>query len=128
MVILDTNIIIDHLRQRGSATTLLMEMAKRVPKANLAISLLTVQELYEGRSTRDSVKEDYLLATIAPLRILPYTFETAEFAGKIARDLLRPIEFVDAGIAATAIINKAELATLNTGDFQGIPDLEIYTV
>ena len=89
---------------------------------------MTIQELYEGRSTRDSQKEDYLLATITPLRILPYTFEVAQLAGQLARDLPRPIELADAAIAATAIVNGAELGTLNPKDFSGIPQLELMSL
>lgn len=126
MVVLDTSVIIDHLRQQGQKNTLLIKIARQVNKSNIAISVLTMQELYEGRSTRDRLKEEYLLATIAPLHILPYTFEIAEKAGKIARDLSRPIEFVDAAIAVTAFVNHATLATLNVQDFQGVPDLELW--
>ena len=46
-----------------------------------------------------------MLATISPLRILPYTYEIAEMAGKIARDLKQPLEFADVAIAATALFN-----------------------
>lgn len=34
-------------------------------------------------------------------------------------------QFADAAIAATAIINKAKLATLNKKDFQRIKELEL---
>lgn len=78
-----------------------------------------------GRSTKDSQKEQYLLATISPLKILPYGYETAKLAGEIARDLDRPIELADAAIAATAILNGCELATLNVKDFAGIDKLRL---
>lgn len=126
MVILDTSIIIDHLRQTGKTTTALMRIARSVSKDDLALSVVAVQELYEGRSTQDRAKEEYLLATITPLKILPYTFEIAQQAGSIARDLERPIEFADAAIAATAIFYGAFLYTLNIKDFKGIPDLELW--
>ena len=126
MVVLDTNIIIDHLRlQDGKAESRLMTLVKTKPKEVLAISMLTVQELYEGRSTRDAQKEQYLLATISPLKILPYNYEVAKLAGEIARDIGRPIELADAGIAATAILNRGELLTLNLKDFAGIDNLQV---
>src|SRR3989344_6944353 len=120
MVVLDTNIIIDHLRQTGKGDTLLLKIAQALPKETLALSVITLQELYEGKSTRKVEKEEYLLATIAPLRMLSYTYEIAELAGKIARDRERPIEFADAAIAATAIISDAQLFTLDKTDFKGI--------
>lgn len=123
MVILDTSVIIDHLRTRGKGY--LLDIAKGIPKQNLAISTITIQELYEGQSTKDERKEKDMLSVISPLTILPYTFETAQLAGEIARDLARPIELADSAIAATAIQNGAALATLNKKDFVGIESLEL---
>lgn len=126
MVILDTNIIIDHLRQSGKGETPLMEIACQIAKKKLAISVITVQELYEGRSTKRKAKEEYLLATIVPLKILPYTYEVAQLAGEIARDLKQSIELADAAIAATAIINAASLFTLNQKHFKNIRNLQLW--
>ncbi|MBU1015070.1 type II toxin-antitoxin system VapC family toxin [Patescibacteria group bacterium] len=124
MVVLDTNIIIDHLRQEPGKETKLKKLARSRSKNELALSVVTVQELYEGQSTREAETERALLATISPLRILPYTFEIAQQAGKIARDSKRVLELADALIAATAISYGAQLATLNIKDFQDIPGLE----
>lgn len=124
MVILDTNIIIDHLRQRkNQAESALMTIAKTNSKQALALSLISIQELYEGRSMRYEQQEQYLLAIISPLKILPYTYEVAQLAGEIARDVGRPIELADAATAATAILNGATLLTLNKKDFIGIERL-----
>lgn len=87
--------------------------------------MITIQELYEGRSTKDEQKEQLLLATISPLKILPYTYEVAQLAGEIARDLSKPIELADAAIAATAIVNGAQLFTLNKKDFSKIKDIDL---
>ena len=128
MVVLDTNIIIDHLRlQSAKADSKLMHIARQKPKETLAISIISVQELYEGRSTKDGQKEQYLLATISPLKILPYSYDIAKLAGEIARDLERPIELADATIAATTILNGSSLMTSNTKDFVGIPRLQLIT-
>ncbi|MDO8570753.1 MAG: PIN domain-containing protein [Candidatus Daviesbacteria bacterium] len=127
MVILDTNIIIDHLHlQKKGHDSELMKIARLKPKEVLALSMISVQELYEGQSTKDENMEQYLLATISPLRILPYTYEIAQLAGEIARDLNRSIELADATIAATAILNGGVLLTLNKKDFSGIKDLIMY--
>lgn len=126
MVILETNIIIDHLRRKGAGDSILSEIAKGQPKETLALSVISLQELYEGQSTRDEKKEEALLATISPLKILPYTCETAKRAGEIARDLNRPLELADAAIAATALINQADLLTLNKKAFTGIDGLNLY--
>ncbi|HVC36568.1 MAG TPA: PIN domain-containing protein [Candidatus Dormibacteraeota bacterium] len=125
MVVLDTNIIIDHLRLQGTQESQLMAIVRQKPKEVLALTTISLQELYEGRSTKDSQKEQYLLATISPLRILPYTYEVAKLAGEIARDLDRTIEFADAAIAATTILNGGSLHTSNKKDFVGIVQLQL---
>lgn len=121
MVILDTCIIIDHLRKKTLSK--LIAIAKTLPKEQLAISLITIQELYEGQSTLLPEKEKDLLATISPLKILPYTYEIAKLAGKIARDLPHNIEFADSAIGATCLSYQASLYTLNKKHFSKIPDL-----
>ena len=126
MVIIDTNIIIDHLRlEDKQVESRLMTLARTKPKEVLAISMFTIQELYEGRSTKDTQKEQYLLATISPLKIMPYNYEIAKLAGEIARDIDKPIELADAAIAATAIWNDCQLATLNIKDFSDIDKLQL---
>lgn len=124
MVVIDTSVIVDHLRQLGEIT-FFRKLEKKLQNESLTISIITIQELYAGRSTRDHDREQMLLATISPLRILPYTYETAELAGKLIRDAKNSLQLVDAAIAASAIVNGYQLATLNKKDFIGIEDLEI---
>ncbi|MFH1713389.1 MAG: PIN domain-containing protein [Candidatus Jacksonbacteria bacterium] len=128
MVILDTNIIIDHLRQIGAKETAFIKIAQEITRENLAVSVITIQELYEGISTRNAKTEAYLLDIASPLKIYPYTYEIAQLAGEIARDFARPIEFADAAIAATAIVNGAILATLNRRHFVGVKNLELFNI
>lgn len=126
MVVIDTSIIIDHLRQRNEIETPLMRIARVLSKEELALSVVSVQELYEGKSSRDAQEEERLLSVITPLQIISHTFTTAQRAGQIIRDHKRKIEFADAAIAACAIINGASLYTLNTKDFIDIPGLDFY--
>lgn len=126
MVILDTNIIIDHLRQSPDKKSHLIKLAEKKPKQALAISIISLQELYEGQSTKKEEKEQLMLATITPLKILPYTYKIAKLAGQIARDLKTPIELADAAIAATAIVNNSPLFTLNKKDFKNIRNLQLF--
>lgn len=124
MVILDTNIIIDHLR--GSAEeSKLIKTIESFPGERMGVSVISIQELYEGRSTLNAEAEKNLLTTMTKMEVLPYTYEIASLAGKLARDLNRPIELADAAIAATAILNRATLLTLNKKDFSNIPGVEL---
>lgn len=125
MVILDTNIIIDHLRQSKKKKTILTGLVEKFSREELAISIVSIQELFEGQSTKEDKRETDLLETISSLKIVAYNFEVAKLAGEIARDLGRAIDMADAAIAASAIINGASLLTLNKKDFSGIKDLEL---
>ena len=127
MVILDTNILIDHLRRAKKEESYLENIVKGYPKETLAISMVSVQELYEGKSTKEKNKEMLVLTLLTSFKILPYTYDSACHAGEIARDLPRPIEFPDAVIAATVLENDCQLATLNKKDFRGIKGLEFIT-
>lgn len=127
MVVLDTNIVIDHLRQLPSGRSALDRLNVHLPTEQLGLSTISVQELFEGQSTRQSSEAQLLLEIIAPMHALPYVFAIARLAGFIARDQKQPIDFADAAIAATAIIYKAKLYTLNVKDFKNIPNLELYS-
>lgn len=125
MVVLDTNILIDHLRQSGKNDSILTDLIRENPKETIAISMISIQELYEGKSTKQEEKEKDMLAIVAPLKILPYSFEVAKLAGQISRDLPQPIELADAAIAATTILNGGKLMTLNRRDFNDISRLDL---
>lgn len=124
MVVVDTNIIIDHLRLPSGSETHFLKIIKLKPNDMFGISIISVQELYQGKTSLESLKENDILKILNDLKILPYNFKIAKLAGGITRDSKRPISFADAAIAATAITNKAQLAAINKKDFQGIPDLE----
>lgn len=124
MVILDTNIVIDHLRQPGKKSHL-ETLLQKLPQQTFAISVISVQELYEGQSTKNKNQEDNLLAILSPLKILPYNYDVAELAGRIIRDAKHPMVFADAAIAATAIINGSQLFTLDKKVFSKIKGLNL---
>lgn len=124
MVVLDANIIIDHLRTKGKESRF-RQIKRSHNKELFAISMISVQELYVGKSTRDKNEILVLTTLLSQLKILPYAYETARKAGEIARDLVQDIELADAAIAATSILHEAKLATLNTKDFRGIKELQL---
>jgi tRNA(fMet)-specific endonuclease VapC len=127
MVIIDTSIIIDHLRQKNTnVETKLIKLSEKFSTSSLSISVLTIQELYEGKSTSQPEKESQLLLTLAPLKVHSYSYQVAKLAGEIARDSKTPMQFVDAAIAATAVYNNSTLATLNQKDFLHISNLDLY--
>ena len=125
-MILDSNIIIDHLRLLARKRSFLDLIAEKIEPDDLAVSVITIQELFTGKSTQGLNEQDRILAIIAPLKVLAYTYEIAQGAGEIMRDIQTDVEFADAAIAATAIFHNAKLYTLNQKDFRVIKDLELY--
>lgn|SRR3989338_203912 len=125
MVIIDTSIIIDHFRRPAGVETVLKRFVKNFPKELVVISMITIQELYEGKSTGKAEIVRYLLTVLASFKILNYSYETAKLAGELIRDSKKPLEFADAAIAATAIVNGGKLLTLNRKDFSEIENLEL---
>lgn len=125
----DTNIIIDHLR-RGVRESALVKLEAKIPDEKLVISIVTIQELYEGRSVEDADDEKDMLATLVGLEILPFGYEEAKRAGELNRHLDEEdkIEAMDAAIAATCLVNDCQLATLNEKDFSGIVGLEMVKI
>ena len=126
MVVVDISVVIDHTRQKSKIS--IFDRFSKQTKDRLGISLITIQELFAGQSTKDKETEDRLLGLIDSLEILPYTFEVAKLAGEVERDLDQPIDLADAAIAATAIVNEAQLLTLNIKDFAKIKGLKLASV
>ena len=123
MVIIDTNIIIDHLRQTHSSHTRYQKILKKYKLKSLCISTITVQELYIGKSSVEK-QETNIIRLLNNLKIYSQTTKIAKEAG-ILMQKDHALQFADAVIAATAIHYGASLATLNTKDFKGIPGLKL---
>ena len=126
MVIVDTSIIIDHLRQTSPDATLLEKLFATEGEGSIAVSTISVQELYAGKSTLDPVKEGHLTKLLSKLVLIPYSLETAQLAGKLARDMSGYLRFADAATAATALLKSCPVATLNVKDFEKIEGLEVH--
>lgn len=125
MVIIDTSLIIDHLRQQISGDTILASLSLKYPNGELSISTITVQEIFAGKSSSYQKPLEKIATTLASLTIVDYTIDISKLAGTLTRDSKINLQFADAAIAATAIHYGASLATLNTKDFKGIPQLKL---
>jgi predicted nucleic acid-binding protein len=125
MVIIDTSLIIDHLRQQTPEDTILSQMSLKYPNGELSISTITIQEIFAGKSSSYKKPLGKIATTLSNLTPVEYSIEIARLAGTLARDSKRNLQFADAAIAATTIHYDATLATLNTKDFAGIPHLNL---
>lgn len=125
MVIIDTNLIIDHLRQLTNEDSILTKLSLQYPGKDLTISTITIQEIFAGQSSRYKKPLDKIATTLSNLNVVDYTIEIAKLSGILMRDSKTNLQFADAAIAATALHYDASLATLNTKDFAGIPQLTL---
>lgn len=126
MVVLDTNIIIDHIRTFRTEES--ESYLQSLLKEDLAISVITIQELYVGKSMDDEKNIRLVNKIIEPYTFLNYTPEIAMLAGAIGRNQYSKSYFADAAIAATCLKHDAKLATLNKKHFEGIGGLEFVEV
>lgn len=125
MVIIDTSLIIDHLRQQTLEDTILASLSLKYPCTELTISTITIQEIFAGKSSLYKNPLEKIAITLANLTTVDYSVEIAKLAGTLARDSRTNLQFADAAIAATTIHYGASLATLNTKDFKDIPHLKL---
>lgn len=118
MILLDTDVLIDHLRGVSAARRFL----KRHP-GNLAISVVTVAELYAG--VRPGAEEAELEAITNLCRIYEIDRGIAQQAGRLRKQYFPSsgIDLSDALIAATAQVHRSRLATLNRRHYPMLRDL-----
>lgn len=122
-LLLDTSIIIDFLRSREKADTLLYKLSL---EDTLCISLITHTELFAGRSVWERADARSEIEIIFNgLEILPLNEVISKEAGQIKAD--NGIDLIDAIIAATAKYNNLQLVTLNIKDFKQIRGLNLFT-
>jgi tRNA(fMet)-specific endonuclease VapC len=122
-MVIDTNIFIEHLRAKNKATTTLYQLSDN---SELFVSSISLYELYMGATTKD--KERDIKIITEDLSILPFTESVAIKAAQIYHQLKADnqiIDFRDIFIAATCIVNKFPIVTLNKKHFQRIEELKI---
>jgi predicted nucleic acid-binding protein len=121
-LLLDTSVLIDHLRGVSQAVELLTDAALRGDE--LWAVTVTRTEVLAGMRPRE---RQATLALLDVLRWQPVTVELADRAGELARRHLRShpgVDTVDYLIAAGAELLEATLCTLNVKHFPMFPRLE----
>lgn len=119
-VLLDSSIIIDHLRTFGqNKETKLISIYRQ---NEIYFSLITVGEIFSGKSSNKMEKEINEIFAVG--RILEPDFELMKEAGRIRKKT--HISLLDAIIAAAALKLDLPVATLNTWDFAKVVGLKLY--
>ncbi len=122
-MVVDTSIVIEHLRAKQKADTTLFRLAE---EPDLYISAVSMYELYMGASTKEKMQD--IVKITGSFMILPFTDEVAIQASKIyhrLRTTNKMIEFRDIFIAATCLTFDLPIVTLNKKHFRRIDGLQI---
>lgn len=121
-LLLDTSVLIDHLRARPAAVALLLDANQRGDE--LVGSVVSRTEVLRGMRSPERRATERLLGLLTWYEV---TIAIADRAGELARRY-RPshpgVDVVDFLIAATCELTNAHLATLNVKHFPMIPGLE----
>lgn len=118
-IIIDTSILIDYLRTKD----LNSEYAKLKTKNELIISLITIAELYSGKSAKKEKQKEIIEKILESLEIIIPDIHLAKEAGKLRAEY--QLSLGDAFIAALALNINVPLATLNVRDFRQIDGLKV---
>ncbi len=117
-VLLDTNVLIDYLRDIPQAVNYI-----ETCPGHMSISALTVAELHAG--ARDDAERQRLRKFTAVFDIIPADSTICEMGGDF-RAKYAPshgVDLIDGVIAATSIICDLTLVTLNTKHFPMLGNL-----
>jgi predicted nucleic acid-binding protein len=123
--LLDTGLVLRHLRGQRRIVQLLRSLGK---ESRLAIASVTRLEVHAGMQPEERYATQKLLARLATLDL---DRDIADRAGDLiagGKRAGRPLSVPDAIIAATAIGHGLTLVTLNQGDFRHIAGLSLYAM
>lgn len=117
-MLMDTNILIDYLRNLPQATRFLENVS-----GALSISALSVAELHAG--ARDAKERLEIQEFLNPISILPADVETCRLGGDLCAKFRAShgVDIVDGIIGATAQIHQLALVTLNKKHFPMLSDI-----
>lgn len=124
---LDTNTCVYIIKRKPPD---IIERFKRTEISQIGISSITLSELVYGvvKSSRPEQNQIALTQFVAPLEILPYGDEAAQYYGDLRVYLEKqgtPVGSLDMLIAAHALSIACTLVTNNEKEFIRIPELKI---
>ena len=122
MILLDTSVLIDALTSPGRSTAALRRAIANGER--LLVPTLVLYEWLRGpRRPEELAAQEALFPRESAI---PFAAaEAAQAAGLYSRVRKARGREIDLAIAACALVRNATLWTLNTRDFEDIPDLEV---
>jgi len=128
-VLLDTDIIVDFLRNGLDASNVFIDIKSKNVQA--FVSVITTFELYNGvlLSNNPKQKLDELAVMLQQIEIIQFDNTQSYIASKIYSYLVKKglkIEMRDILISACAISKNIKIITNNKKHFTRIPELQFY--
>ena len=124
-VVVDSDIVIDHLRDYGDLLESMFVLASR-KQIKIYLPSVVSTEIYSGQETKRAEKLKIIEALLARFEFIGADEKVSRIAGFLLRDY-RHLDLGDAIVAATCLSLNAKLATRNIKDFEKIEDLKFYT-
>lgn len=122
-LVVETSILIDFLRAKLPETSIFYQINQ---ENNLIISLITVAELFTGKSAQTQPGKDKLNSLFGGIEIRIPDMEDAVRAGEISHRY--QLSIADAFIAALASKLNLPLATLDQKAFSRIKNLKLFSL
>lgn len=120
VILVDTNVFVDFLRNYAPSIDYFESL---VGREGVIFSVITESELVAGNENNEAVKREKLIHFLHVWNKISLTNPVALLAGDVSRQY--GLEIPDAIIAATALLNRAEIVTRNVKDFRKVPGLKI---
>ncbi len=123
VILLDTSIFIEFRRNHHGPFPELL-LSKSMGRLHLITTTPVVFEYWQGLSMHRTDEREKTETLFAQIEVIPLSVADAKLAGQLSRDGV--CQGMDAMIAAVALNQKAQLATLNTKHFRTVPDLALW--
>jgi tRNA(fMet)-specific endonuclease VapC len=121
--LLDTGLLIRHLRGQKKTVQLLRSLAK---SNRLCIATVTRLEIRAGAHPDEHIITQKLLSRFINLDLdVPIADKAGDLVAQ-GKQTNHPILFPDAIIAATALVHNITLVTLNVQNFEHVPNLSLH--
>lgn len=122
-ILIDSSFFIEFSRTGKGEYLKLLNLASK-SKVLLLTSVIVVAEYWAGKSMRKQSHISVAQRLFVDIQLYDVNEVIAKRAGEIRRDY--DLDLPDALIAATALENNVQLATLNINHFDNIPGLKIW--
>lgn len=121
-IVIDTSVFIEYIRDGGILPSLVRWAAKE--RGKLIVPVIVVGELLAGKSMKTKEAQQELMLMFKGMEIVDIDVSIAAKYGKIRRK--EQAFGNDAWIAASCLVKKAKLATLNKKHFEKVRGLRLY--